>query len=96
VKDLIGKRVIVRTYSAGVHFGILAKGKGTEVTLTCAKRLWRWRGGNTLHEVSKSGVNRSEYTRISEEVETICLTQAVEIVPLSPEAWATMKESVWN
>ena len=40
--SLIGKFVIVRTYSAGVHAGTLASQAGKEVTLTNARRIWLW------------------------------------------------------
>ena len=43
--DLIGKRVLVRTYSAGVHIGTLVKRDGMECRLTNAVRLWKWEGG---------------------------------------------------
>ena len=39
---LIGKHVIVRTYSAGVHAGILAARDGKEVLLTNSRRIWSW------------------------------------------------------
>ena len=39
---LIGKYVIVRTYSSGVWFGILDKKEGKEVIIKEARRLWRW------------------------------------------------------
>jgi len=81
--------VLVRTYSAGVHFGKLKSRNGTEATLTDARRIWRWRGANTLSEVATKGVAQ-EYTRISEPVPEILLTQAVEIIPVSGEALATM------
>ena len=33
--------VIVRTYSAGVHFGYLVAREGKEVRLTRSRRIWR-------------------------------------------------------
>lgn len=43
--------VVVRTYSAGVHAGELVSQNGKEVTLKNARRIWYWRGANTLHEI---------------------------------------------
>jgi hypothetical protein len=52
---MIGKMVIIRTYSAGVHFGELVSQEGKEVVLKNARRIWSWRGANTLNEVSLVG-----------------------------------------
>ena len=84
--------VVIRTYSAGVHIGNLVSRKGKEVTLTNARRLWRWSGANTLHEVATKGVAAD--SKISEIVPTITLTEAIEIIPVS-EAAAKSLESRW-
>jgi hypothetical protein len=79
---------VIRTYSAGVHIGTLKSHNGKEVVLTNASRIWRWRGANTLNEVSQNGVDQ-EYTRISERVPEITLTEAIELIPCSAKAIAT-------
>jgi hypothetical protein len=78
---------LIRTYSAGVHVGTLASqsADGRLVTLKDASRIWRWRGANTLHELALHGPAQ-EYTRISERVPEITLTEAIEIIPVSDEA----------
>ena len=48
--------VLVRTYSAGVHVGTLVSREGRDVVLADARRIWSWRGANTLHEISLRGV----------------------------------------
>jgi hypothetical protein len=90
---MIGEFVVVRTYSAGVHMGTLRECHGTAVVLTDARRLHRWRGANTLNEVSQNGV--AEGSRISEPVPEILLTQAIEVIPCSPHAKQILCESVW-
>ena len=74
--------VVVRTNSAGVHVGELKSHDGTVVTLKEAHRVWRWRGANTLHELSLRGASKEDYTRISEAVQEITLTEAIEIIPV--------------
>lgn len=86
--------VVVRTYSAGVHIGELVSRKGIEVTLANARRLWRWRGAYTLNEVALHGVAQ-EYTRISEPVPSIELTQAIEVIPVAPAAVESLTNSRW-
>ena len=91
---MIGEFVIVRTFSAGVHVGTLAEANGTAVLLTDARRVWRWRGANSLHELALYGA-AEDYTRISEPVPRILLTQAVEVIPCAPEARKNLEKSRW-
>ena len=85
---MLNEIVVVRTYSAGVHIGRLVRHEGREVELADAVRLWRWRGANTLHEVARKGVDQ-DYTRISESIMRIILTEAIEIIPASGRAIET-------
>ena len=67
-----GKYVVVRTYNAGVHVGVLANRAGQEVVLTDARRVWNWQGRNTLHEIALRGVGSG--SRVSEAVPSVLLT----------------------
>ena len=89
------EKVLVRTYSAGVHVGILAKREGKEVTLKNASIIYRWRGANTLREVATDGVTTNEYTRISKPVSEVILTEAIEIMKITEKALKTL-DPVWN
>lgn len=92
---MIGQYVLVRTYSAGVHMGTLVESHGTAVLLRDARRLWRWKGANSLHEVSQDGVG--EGSRISKPVPTILLTQAIEVIPCSPRGRTSLdRDGVWG
>lgn len=86
--------VVVRTYSAGVHIGEIVKRTGKEVTLKNARRLWRWRGANTLNEVATRGVDQT-HSRISEPVDEIVLTEAIEIIPCDAAAISNLTKSRW-
>jgi len=86
---MIGKDVIVRTYSAGVHFGVLESHNGKEVKLSNARRIWCWEGAFTLSAVSQYGV--STKSKLSIEVPEIILTEAIEIIPCSPEAASNLR-----
>jgi hypothetical protein len=88
---MIGHFVVVRTYSAGVHMGILKECTDTAVTLTTARRLWRWSEAFSLHEVSQNGVG--EDSRISMAIPIILLTQAIEVIPCSPKAIENLSRS---
>ena len=81
---MIGKKVIVRTNSAGVHFGTLAAKDGKEVVLKNARRIWYWEGAFTLSAVAVSGVGSG--SKLSVLMQEILLTEAIEIIPCSEAA----------
>ena len=89
--------VIVRTYSAGVFAGYLAKREGKEVTLLQARRLWFWDGAASLSQLSVDGVSKPENCKFPCEVERILLTEAIEILPTTAKAKASIDGvSVWS
>jgi len=89
--------VIVRTYSAGVFAGYLAKRKGKEVTVRNARRLWEWYGAASLSELSQHGVKKPEKCKFPCEMPTVELTEAIEIIPCSEKAKKSIYEvKVWT
>jgi hypothetical protein len=91
--------VVVRARDAGVHFGTLLAQDGRSVTLGNARRIWRWRGANTLNEVATAGVEagtiKGGYTRVSEPVEQIDLLEACEIITATEVAAASIAGAGW-
>lgn len=87
--------VLVRTTYAGVHTGHLVSQDGQTVVLSQARRIWRWSGANTLNEIALRGCSE-DYSRISEPVPEITLTDAIEIIPTSAEAEASLVRSRWG
>lgn len=85
--------VIVRTYSAGVHVGELVSRKGKEVTLENARRIWYWKGANTLNEIAQHGVGAG--SKIAEPVAKIVLTEAIEIIDASEAAAENLRAASW-
>ena len=88
------KMVLVRTYSAGVHFGELESRKGQEVTLINCRRIWNWQGANSLNEIANSGVAIG--SKVSEVSARNVLTQAIEILDMAPAAVKRMAELGWG
>jgi hypothetical protein len=80
----IGKKVIIRTFSAGVHYGTLAICQGKEVKLHDARRIWMWQGAFTLSELSLNGL--SSGSKLSAVIPAVYLTEAIEIIPCSEKA----------
>lgn len=91
---LIGKRVIVRTYSAGVHIGTLVSADGMDAHLVDGYRLWKWDGGAlSLSSVADNGVGKG--SRLNRTTEVV-LTNAIEYLLLSEKAEATFAAYVEN
>lgn len=88
------KMVLVRTYSAGVHFGELESRNGQEVTLTKCRRIWSWQGANSLNEIANNGV--ASGSKISEVSLRNTLPQAIEIIDMAPAAIKKMAELGWG
>lgn len=87
------KPVIVRTYSAGVFFGYLVSREGREVSLERARRIWSWRGANTLSEMATFGLDAKQ-SRVATPV-SIVLTEAIEIIDASPVAVDSIGAAKW-
>lgn len=83
---LTGKKCIIRTQSAGVHYGELAEKSGKEVILKNSRRLWYWKTANSgisLSEVANAGVHKD--SKVCSPVDFIWL-EAIEIIPCTKEA----------
>ena len=84
--SMIGKYVIVRTLSAGVHAGTLVSKDGKEVVLKSARRLWYWDGAASLSQLAVDGVSKPENCKFPCEVSEILLTETIEIIPTTDKA----------
>ena len=85
-KTAKGKRQIVRTYSAGVFFGVVESRKGTEAVLRDARRLWYWKGAASLSELAIQGVKYPDDCKFPDPVDKVELTQVIEILDVTDEA----------
>ena len=89
----VGAEVIVRTYSAGVWFGVLAQKCGKEVILDRARRMWRWqcKESISLSGVVRHGIARGD-SKIVGPVDGQWL-EAIEITPISGAAATSIREA---
>lgn|SRR5690242_9672777 len=87
----IGKYVVVRTYSAGVHAGELVSQDGDIVVLKDSRRLWKWKAkqGVALSGVAVYGIHHSE-SKVDVVLPELLLIGAIEVIPTSDGA----KESI--
>lgn len=86
----IGKYVIARCYSAGVHAGEVVSVDGENVFLKNSRRLWQWKAkdGVALSGVAQFGVKSD--SKIDVVNPEIYLTGVCELIPCSESA----KESI--
>ncbi|CAB4197730.1 hypothetical protein UFOVP1309_31 [uncultured Caudovirales phage] len=82
----VGKYVIARCYSAGVHAGEVVSADGENVILKDSRRLWSWKAkeGIALSGVAQNGLkSEGKVDTLNPE---IALTGVCELIPCSPKA----------
>lgn len=87
--NYVGQYCIIRTYSAGVHFGKVTQAQGKEVVLSESRRIWSWSDRFTLSKIAVDGL---ETGKLSCPVDDLYLSEGIEIIPVSKEA----KESLYE
>ena len=87
----IGRYVIARCYSAGVHAGEVASVDGENVILKNSTRLWSWKAadGVALSGVAQNGIDKAK-SKLDVVNPEIALTGVCELIPCSTKA----KESI--
>lgn len=88
---LMGEYVIIRTYSAGVWFGLLSEKSGNEVILKNARRMWSWKAAKSisLSGIALYGINDSG-SKIVTAIESVWL-EAIEILKCTEVAISSLK-----
>lgn len=91
LKNIIGKKAIVRCYGAGVHYGIVEQVDEKSVILNNSRRIWYWSGAASLTQLAKEGVKNPDNCKFSVTLPTplllsdmleilICTDQAIKII----------------
>ena len=90
----IGKEVIIRTYSAGVWFGVLKQKAGNEVILTKARRMYKWwaKESISLSGVARHGIKQDD-SKICGELDSVWL-EAIEIIPVTGNAAESIRTAL--
>jgi len=86
IHPALGKRCLVRTYSAGVHIGDVTwinPENSMECKLENALRLWSWeKGGLSLSAIALAGMKGGRIDKTG----SVCLTNAIEYIETTKEA----------
>jgi hypothetical protein len=88
---MVGKRCLIRTYSAGVHIGDVVSVNGCEALLKNSLRLWKWEGGGlSLSAVANNGIKGGRLNKTGE----VYLTNVIEFIPTTEKAEKTYAKFV--
>lgn len=91
------KYCIVRTYSAGVFAGYVQSRDGKEVVIRKARRLWYWSGAASLSQLAVDGTTKPSECKFPCEVDTIEVTEAIEIIPCTKKAQESINSvAIWE
>lgn len=90
ISNLIGKKVIVRSYGAGVFFGTLneveqCEDKYTVELLNC-RRLWCWYGACSITQLAVDGTSRPQDCKFTITEPSIVVSSVIEIHGCSDKA----------
>lgn len=92
---LAPRKVVVRSYGAGVFFGTLVAKRGNEVELTGCRRIWNWRGANTLSEIALTGIT-AKGSRVAKPTPRHTILDVVEIIDAQPAAVDVLEAAEWS
>lgn len=82
---MVGKYVILRCYSAGVHAGVLVSQTGDQAILANSRRLWSWTANQGV-ALSGLAVHGLKAGKVDTELPEIALTGVIETIPCSKVA----------
>ena len=87
----IGKYVLVRTYAAGVHIGILDEYSSLtrEAFIKETRRIWSWEGAFTLSAIADTGITGG---KLAVTLPELMVTQVEELIPCSEAAEKCLRE----
>ncbi len=80
------KKVIIRTGEAGVFFGEIKERNGQEATIANCRRLWYWKGANSLSQLATEGVRHPQECKFTVTVEEMTVIGVIEIIPCTQQA----------
>lgn len=95
IEKLIGKHVIIRSYGAGVFFGILNEAEKCEdkytVELLQCRRLWYWDGACSITQLAVEGTKKPGSCQFTITEPSIVVSSVMEIHECTDEAVEIIK-----
>lgn len=95
---MTNKKVLIRSYASGVHFGTLVSENftpsGKVVVLKDSRRIYCWEGAASLSQVAIDGIRSGKVAMTLPEIEIV---NAIETIPLSENAILNLEnQPVWK
>ncbi|MBR1737039.1 MAG: hypothetical protein IJ736_08495 [Firmicutes bacterium] len=91
------KKVIVRGRDSGVFYGTLESRKGSEVKLSCCRRIWYWSGAATISQLAVDGTAKPELCNFTLYVPEIEILDAIEVIPCTNKAIQSIEGvAIWQ
>lgn len=97
MKNLIGKKVIVRADRAGVFYGTLTSKEGTEVQLTDARKLYYWSGAAAIEQLALDGPRNPKQCQFTVVNKESSIMGVIQIIPCTEQAVSNIENvPVWK
>ena len=96
---MIGKKVLIRSYAAGVFFGKLISKtytpSGMVVVIEDSRRIHYWEGAASLSQVAQEGIMASSRVAMTEPIKEV--VNVIEVTPLSEDAISNLEnQPIWK
>ena len=93
-ENFIDKKVLVRSYDAGVYFGTLKEVEGDAVRMENVRNIWEWGGAPCLSQIANDGIKGG---KVSPMVQSMVLLKVCQILPLCDKAIDNLeRKSEWK
>lgn len=91
-ENLKNRKVIARSYDAGVFYGTLADYDGNIARLTNVRQLWYWSGAASLMQLATEGVKFTDDCKFTVTVSEVVISRVCEILPTTETAQQIIEE----
>ena len=98
MEEIIGKICVVRSNMAGVFFGKVDKiNDDRSLLMSEVRKIYYWKGANTVEDIAEKGIQNCKESKITLTINTLLLSDFVQIIPASEIAIANIKtHPIWT
>ncbi len=93
-EEFKGKKVLIRSYYAGVYFGTLEDFEDNTVRMSDVRNIWHWTGASCLSQIANDGIKGD---KVSPVVSSMVITKVSQIMPLTDKAVENLEnQPIWT
>lgn len=94
METFIGKKVLIRSYDAGVYFGTLEALEGETAKLSNVRNIWHWTGASCLSQIANDGITGD---KVGPVISSMILNRCCQVIPLTEKAIKNLEsQPVWK